>query len=519
MAAALEVELKLVGDPSELSAAFENLSGDPPIRQTLLSTYYDTPEGHLRRRGFALRVREESASRELTLKQDRGDGLTRGEWTSPMDGPSVDLDILPRHAPRDALGISDPAALEPKFLTEIERSKKETRTGDAWVEVCLDTGRIVAGDRQEPVEELEFELLNGPVTDMLSGVRSVLGERCLSIGTRSKAERGMDLSRGASPVAVRGTKVYLDASDTVDRALAKVARATSMQLMGNLAPIVEASDAEGVHQLRVSLRRLRSALLFFKDHLGSRAAELNVEGRRALKRLGPARDFDVFLLETLPPVIDANVEEFALLRLRKGAEDRRRPAYEDVHRLIADPRFNRFLLDLMCVAESGGLVVRQADEPLTATATRMLARRYRALMKSGRSFDGLAEPQRHRVRIALKKLRYACEYSRTLFPDPATGAYLRCLSELQDDLGRMNDAAVARWISLDVAGDDPDIAAGASLVGDWSGRWARSAEPRLRKTWLKFAETKPFWQASEQTGAQRTAVPPHSAPEQEQRQQ
>ena len=492
------VEVKLTGRLAELSAAFDDLSGTPPVCQRLLTTYYDTQAGHLRRRDFALRIRTRGGDRELTLKRDAGDGLTRGEWNSLLppasgDDPSPKLSQLPAEAPIGDLGIADDDALEPTFLTDIERTKKEVQTGDAVVEVSLDTGRIVAGERRTRVAELEFELLSGPVEDMLTGARSLLQERRLAIGTRSKAARGTGLLLGTSPAAIRASRVKLDPADSIDRALAKVIQATSMQVTGNLAPVLEAGDPEGIHQLRVALRRLRSALLFLKHHLGSRAAALNREARRALKRLGPARDLDVFLLETLPPVIDANPGVSSLLRLRDAARERRDAARESARKLILGRRFNRFVLDLLEVAHSGGLVARDADEPLLETARRRLSARYRSLMKAGTGFDQLTESERHRVRISVKKLRYACDYSRGLFPGPAVRSYLTRLSALQDDLGRLSDASVARQISKELAAADPRAAEGASRVGDRSDEWVRSAEPGLIESWRTLVATEPFW--------------------------
>ena len=496
-----EIEVKLTGSPGDLIEAFGSLRGSRPTHAHLLTTYYDTPDGRLRRKGFALRVREKGGARELTLKQDRGDGLTRAEWSTPLEGPRgrgerPDPGLLPSQAPRAALGIEDPAALEPAFLTDFERRTKELRAGGAAVEVALDLGRIVAGERQESLAELEFELLSGPVDDMLSAVRSVVREHRLSLGTRSKAARGMDLSRGVSPSGVKATPADLAASHTIDEALARVCRVSSIQALGNLAPIMQAGDPEGVHQLRVSLRRLRSALLFFRDHVGSRAKTLNKNARRALKRLGPARDLDVFLIETMPPVAAANPAEPGLSRLRVAAEARRSAACEDVHRLIRGPRFNRFLLDLLTAAESGGLAVTGAAEPLLAVARHRLALRHGRLMKLAGGFDHLTPTERHRVRLALKKLRYACDYSRGLFPGSATQAYLKRLSGLQDDLGQLNDAAVAQRISSRIAAEDPDAAAGASLVSAWCVEQLRAAEPGLRNTWRQFADTSPFWLVS-----------------------
>ncbi|MCZ0934252.1 MAG: CHAD domain-containing protein [Gemmatimonadetes bacterium] len=498
MLATVEVEVKLTGSAAELSAAFDDLGGPRPARERLLTVYYDTPEGHLRRRGFAIRIRSGSGFRELTLKRDEGDGLTRGEWTSRLPLATREDETpralrLPPDAPVNDLGIADAGALRPTFLTDIERTKKEVRTGDARVEVSLDTGRISAGEREARIAELELELLSGPVEDVLTGARALLEKRRLRIGTRSKAAQGTDLLLGTSPPPVRATRVKLDPADSIDGALAKVVRAASIHVTGNLAPVLETGDPQGIHQLRVSLRRLRSALRFLKPHLGSRAAALNREARRALKRLGPARDLDVFLLETLPPVIEANPGMSSLPRLRGAARERRDAAHESARKVIRGRRFNRFVLDLLRVAHGGGLVVRDADEPLPTTARRRLNETYRSLMTAGSGFDRLTEPERHRVRIALKKLRYACDYSRTLFPGPAVDTCLRRLSALQDDLGRLNDASVARRISQELATADPLAAEGASRVGDWYDRWAREAEPGLIESWRTFVATEPFW--------------------------
>ncbi|WP_310755258.1 CHAD domain-containing protein [Candidatus Palauibacter soopunensis] len=496
--ATVEVEVKLTGDPAELAAVFGDLGGTRPAREQLVTVYYDTPEGHLRRRGFALRIRRGRGVRELTLKRDEGDGLTRGEWTSLLPPAAPEdatprLDQLPPEAPVGELAIPDADALNPTFLTDIERTKKEVRTGDALIEASLDMGRISAGEREAAVAELELELLSGPVGDMLAGARALLEKRRLRLGTRSKAASGTDLLLGTSPPAVRATRVKLEPADSIGGALAKVVRAASIHVTGNLAPVLEAGDPEGIHQLRVSLRRLRSALLFLKPDLGSRAAALNREARRALKRLGPARDFDVFVLETLPPVIEANPRVSALLRLREAAEGRREAALASARKLILGRRFNRFVLDLLQVAHGGGLVVEDSDASLVDTARDRLVARYRSLMEAGSGFDRLTEPERHRVRIALKKFRYACDYSRALFPGPAVGPYLRRLSALQDDLGRLNDASVARLIARELAAADPSAAEGASRVGDWYDRWAREAEPGLVESWRTFAATEPFW--------------------------
>ncbi len=485
--------MKLIGDSAVLPVAFATLNGSSHATQNVLSTYYDTPDGHLWRRGFTLRLRKKRDAHELTLKQEGGNGLKRGEWTSVVTKPEVDIRLLPQDAPRAEIGVIFPEEVEPRFCSDIERTKTIFKTGDAVLEVSLDMGRIVAVERQMPVAELEFELLSGSVADMLTGVRSIMQNNDLSISTQSKASRGMDLLKNAPPPAVRATKPDLDASDTIEEAIAKVIAVTAMQTMGNLAAAVDARDPEGVHQLRVSLRRLRSALLVFRDQLGSWAGDLNTEARRALRQLGPVRDFDVFLSETLPPVVAGNPDEPGLACLGETAVKRQEEAYRDVRKLLADRRFNGFLLDLLTVAEGGGLVVEGADQSLIPTARRTLAKQHKRVMKAGETFDLLTEAQRHEVRIALKKLRYACDYFQIVFPRQLTRPYLKRLVALQDYLGRLNDMTVAGQITRELAAGDANAALGAALVKGWYNHHLLTAEPHMRRAWRKFAGAEPFW--------------------------
>lgn len=488
----MEIELKLVGNPVDLPATFAAVTGDRYVTRNLVSTYYDTADGSLWRRGFTLRVRERQGAHELTLKQEGGSALKRGEWTVRIENPTADIGLLPPDAPRAAIGAIGPGELQPRFLSDIERRQAEFGTGDALLEVSLDIGRIVAGERQMSVAELEFELLGGPITDMLAAVRSILQERRLVIGVRSKASRGMDLVRDAPPAPVKATGPDLRAADTVDAAVAKVIAVTTMQLMGNLAA-AGARQPEGVHQLRVSLRRLRSALAIFKAPLIPRAGDLTVEARLALKRLGPARDMDVFLLETLPRVADFNAGASGLTRLHELAEERQAEAYEQVRRLLADQHFSRFILDLLLIAEGGGSPAGSAGGSLVGKARRLLSRRHRKVVKAGQGFARLTQLQRHDLRLALKELRYACDYFQILFPGKAKRPYVKRLAGLQDDLGTSNDATVASRVARKLAAGDRDGETGVALVTGWSRHRLRAVEPHLRRAWRQFAEAKPFW--------------------------
>lgn len=499
-ATASRVQLKLAGSASELHNAFARLQGSSKATQIILSTYYDTSDGYIWRRGFSLSLRENRDNYELTLKQRDGGLSERRYWTSFLAKPVVELGALPKNAPRAKIGVILPEELGPRFSSEVQRKTKIVTTGEATFNVSLYEGKIVAAKRQSPVAELEFTLLSGPASDLLACVDSTLQDYELFISPQSEASLGVGLLTGAPPATVRAAKPYLDASNTIDETVAKVIDVTAKQVMGNLAAAADGRDPEGVHQLRVSLRRLRSALLIFKKHLGPRAIHLDREAKRSLKLLGAARDLDVFLSETLAPVITGNSDEPGLVHLGRLAAKRRNDAYARVRELMSDRQFNRLLVNLLTVAQGDQLVVRDADASLIPTARRTLTKRHKRVMQAGNDFDRLSEEQRHEVRIELKKLRYACDFFQTVFPGAATPAYLRRLADLQEQLGQLNDAAVAGQITKDLAAGDTDAAIGAALVKGWHAHGLQAIEPEMRDSWRKFARAKPFWLSQSSRG-------------------
>ncbi len=198
-ATAVEIELKLVGSRTELSGQFANLNGGRDTSQRIFSTYYDTPDHRLWRRGFTLSLRRKREAHELSLQQEVSGWLERAAWTSLIAKPVVDIGLLPENAPRAEIGVILPEEFEPRFFSQIDRETRVVRTGDAVLEASLDLGQIVAGERTMPVAELELRLLSGPIADILTWVRTLLQDSPILLSTQSKASRGMNLLKDAPP--------------------------------------------------------------------------------------------------------------------------------------------------------------------------------------------------------------------------------------------------------------------------------------------------------------------------------
>ena len=193
-----EVELKLsleAGDHEALLQA-SCLAGQPVATFHLANTYFDTPDVLLNRHRVALRVREKNGVYIQTLKTkgESVNGLSRrGEWEWQIEGPNLDgtrlTDVWP-----DSLGEVDTAALSPVFCTDFERKVIDIQWQGAQIELALDWGSVIAGNRTQPISEVELELKAGDESALTSFAQELGKVVPLKPENSSKAERGYRLA-------------------------------------------------------------------------------------------------------------------------------------------------------------------------------------------------------------------------------------------------------------------------------------------------------------------------------------
>lgn len=494
----VEIEIKLAGGRRKVAAAAADAAAAGATTSPVESAYYDAQDRRLWRAGYTLRLRPKKGRYELTLKTRGTGAMVRGEWTALLDRPTADLTLLPRDAPMALRSFVTADALHPVFRTEIERSTHVVDAHGARAEIAIDQGRIVAagGKKAGHVREVELELIDGAAAGLVAQAKALAETYGLHISTVTKADRGFGVADDRPPPWARAEAPDLRPDMTTGAALAAFVASAAAHILGNVAAAADGRDPEGVHQLRVGLRRLRSAVALFGPDLGERGRQWNRDAKRALRALGPARDLDVFLAETLPAMGEAGLEGVSLRALRRQAEDERCAAYADVRRMLKTKRFTRLCLDLMAASVEPPV----ADErPVVQVAAALLQERLDAALAVGEGFARLSTEDRHRVRIAVKKLRYALDFCEPLFPQKAAASYLKRLKRLQEDLGLLNDAAVAGDLAAGLAAGTAEgqprraAEAGAAVVARWqAGRLAR-ADKRMVERWTAFAKAKPFW--------------------------
>lgn len=504
-----EFELKFaVNEATLASLKASPVLGEGEFRraQRLTSVYFDTPDHALKAAGLVLRIRRKRTTLLLAAKWAvASEGLfARGEHEVVCPSPAPDLSLLgPEIAERIRAVVKDEPLL-PVFTTDIRRSLRLVRFGGSTIELALDTGTVVAGMRSEPIREIEIELKDGSA-DAIYDFAAMLAKSCaLSIVALSKSERGFLLASGKAPKVARTPVAPLAGAATVDDLIAGVIGSCIQQFVSNWPAFQRAERVDAVHQMRVSLRRLRAMVgLFNRAYPSPAFTDLRNEAKRIASAMGDARNWDVFaeMVRNGPMVAVSSVSGFG--DLLAGVEERRRVAYAEVRALLEDPATTQFVIAAEAFVARRGWRTALATGDLSGLAAApqgfaadSLSRLDRKVRKRGRGLADKTAEERHEVRIALKGLRYAAELYAPLFTNPGDAKqYTAAAARVQDTLGSSNDMAVAGDLVTRLP-PAPTHVARAQAVGVVLGWFARGLEIEgrdIRKTWKGFRTSPRFW--------------------------
>lgn len=511
-----ELELKLALDPSDVPRLLEHplvlaAATGPAEIQGLRTVYFDDRDFSLAEQGLSLRLRRAGDRQWQTVKLDgepAAAGLfSRGEIESEVPGERPDLEAIPDEAARArVVAALDGRPLEPVFETVMRRTHLVLRDDVAEWSLDLDEGEIRSGFASEPICEVELELRDGPVSHLFEFALALSDAVALRPGARSKSERGHALRTGLRPTAVRARPVVLPPDATLKQAIVPIARSCLAQIGENAAVAYEGVDLEGVHQMRIGVRRMRALVALVRQVLPSiRLGRLRGPLRGLGALLGEVRDLDVFVEQSLEPNCLRRADDPGLEGLRAGALALRDERRQALRTALLAPRTARLLLELghwIATTEEQDLeggdpsvaLARRADHFADGALTRLLRK---ARKRAPAAIAGSAS-ERHRLRITLKKLRYAGEFFRSLFDAREAKRFLRRLERLQDWLGVQNDLATERQVLqqiLDRAPLEqlPELSRSAGFLEGWGARGQEKASRKLAKQWARFEETRPFW--------------------------
>jgi inorganic triphosphatase YgiF len=512
-----EIELKLALDRAAVRRAAD-LARHPAVMAVrrgrartsrVTSTYFDTPDFALEHAGIALRVRRDGARWLQTVKgpplASEGGALhahDEHEW--PLARPSLDparFAQTPWH--RVFSKVQKQGKLSPLFATDIVRRTLALEFAEGTTAtLAIDVGAIRTKrppGRRASIAEIEIEIADGNPEPAYRLALALLDDWPLSIATATKASRGYALVRGdpeGGKAPIRAEAVEFAPDAPADEALRAVAQGCLRHIGANATGLVTSADPEWVHQMRIGTRRLRSCLALLESIYGkSRVAPLVKEVRWLAAILGEARDWDVLAEETLSPLAGALAQDPVarkdLARLRRSIGGHRSAARKAARDAVRSARFQRMMLSIGAFCAERGDPQAHPIESAQKFAARLLTHRHARLLDRGAALESGTPEERHAVRIAAKKLRYAAEFFSPPDPRKRNRAYLKALSRLQDALGHAQDAQTAIRLAAGLARKSDDATVGA--VRGWAAAQTAAQKPEIARSWERFLAAKPFW--------------------------
>ncbi len=206
-------------------------------------------------------------------------------------------------------------------------------------------------------------------------------------------------------------------------------------------------DPEFLHDLRVAVRRTRSALTQIKGVLPADRVATFRDGFGWLGQVtGAKRDLDVFLLQypdyrdSVPVDLRDDLEPFRRFLVEESARER-----EALARRLASPHFHRLVKEWRAFLEAPPDLdaAEKAGERVKAVADARVWRLFRRIIRAGRAIGDIAAPEQlHELRKDCKKLRYLMEFFASLYPTQDLDPLIKALKGLLDILGEHQDLAV-----------------------------------------------------------------------------
>jgi inorganic triphosphatase YgiF len=516
----LETELKLRLSPEDAHRLQHNplltsLTISRPVTRKLSTTYYDTPDLYLLSHHVAFRLRHVGKKWIQSIKGGGGAALglhQRYEWES----------AVPTGEP-DFTQISDPALirlfdraelrgqLRALFTTDFKRSTRMLRLVDgSEIEFSLDQGIIrTPADSAREICEIELELKSGNAQALYQFALDILRFIPFRLENASKAERGYALVTDFRAAPLRAVPVQLKTEMKLDEAFKAIVRNCLSHLHGNEAGMLQYHDPEYLHQIRVALRRARTARRVFVRVFGATAFAPPARELKWLSHyLGTARDWDVFVLQTLSEVRDYFQEHPGISVLWEECEQMWQNRNDAAREAVGSTRYTEAMLRLGAwlnaetwfpapdpqqnesrKARLEWSVKKFADNTLTHGHEKLKKYHKRA---GRRSTEGV-----HALRIAVKEQRYVAEFFSDLYRRKKVKRYIKSLTGLQETLGAVIDAAVTERLLNEVgAVEGRDEKSGTcearGIVLGWIAQRGVAKSSELDEVWGNF-EKKRFW--------------------------
>jgi CHAD domain-containing protein len=444
------------------------------------------------------------AQRAESLAEQRGGWRLERLWPTPFDGrsgcawpPASPPPVIATGATPAAMGTDVPANLIPIVAFDGRSLALPTAqvAGDSLVTLIHGRLRAVANERECCRLRVEGAAAGALALELAEDL-------AIEVPRAGLAAEGLALARGITlPPRALGAPAISGELSLTNAFGAIIGHLTDVLVHWGSLIAAEADGLEPVHQARVAVRRLRSAISIFNSAIGSVAlAEIKAMLKALNSHLGPARDWDVFVTGVGQSVGDAFGSERSVMRLLQSAERRRAACYVGLRTYLRSSAFRMLTLRLALLAgdPSGQAPPAQDQKPdasstLAEMAARTLDKKLKDLVQQAENIEGMPADSLHAMRLDGKRMRYAAEFFAPLFEGRSSRRFVRHLTALQDALGRFNDGAAAALLLSELTGTTSDHAFAVGVVRGFVAARSDGARQDIFRSWRKLAHDRKFW--------------------------
>lgn len=419
--------------------------------QGMRDSYLDTPTRLLMRAGVACRLRRVGKRATLTLTSlapfqeglmdlsECDEELQPGDWSwpAPLPGREIRARLRPLTRRLDVVCL---------FEAEQHRRLYDVRTQDgAHLEVAADGAGLAGVEGGEKLHHIKIALREGSIGSLwrfANGLEKALKLKPAKVPPFIALLRAVGLSE---PAPAEGAALRIRPGDATRKAAARALALHFRHLVWHVPGTRLGINPECLHDMRVSLRRLRASLRLFRDYLPPSLAErVAAELQWLGQSLGGARDLDVHLqkcttlLGQRPETVHAAVET-----CRREMGRRRERAHDSLCRDLKSVRFQ-------ALKKGCRDLIRKLQHPLTTEGgaiavegASIMEAELQGILAVGRDItDDSPDEALHHLRIRCRNMRYACEILGDVYGKPFA-KMARRLTSLQDVLGAHQDAVMA----------------------------------------------------------------------------
>ncbi|MFM2483211.1 CYTH domain-containing protein [Celerinatantimonas sp. YJH-8] len=492
-----EIELKFYA-PDGCLGALQHILDEFSILQHeirhLRSVYFDTTERHLRRLQMGLRIRTGDEQNVQTLKtagRNIGGLHERPEFNQVIEGNHPELGRF-EHVdwPDDIDLMQLETQLLPIFVTDFLRTTwLIDLENETLIEVALDSGQLQADDKQEPIQEIELELVKGDVAQLFLLARQLTQLEGIQLVSTSKAKRGYALADELpAEQSHELTFVPLSTADSISDAFMHGLEYALQHWQSHQQIFNQTDDLTAVKQLKQAAMLMHQVLTIYQDVL-----EFDCEWHDELLWLARQMSWvdEVLSIEKL---LDQQGEFIRKLPNRRAItrylEECRQslPDLSEIHQLLSSPRYNRLVVDIVSWLNQGERARAKQELSLIEFAVSALEYSWSELKESDLGSEKLEFSQYERLAGLLRRNLMVGNCFGNLFPTPERDDFRLLWFDI---LGGIEDLRVLEPIAdmLETADDDDD----ARQIRKWLQRKQESIVDAMEFTRIEVLLRQDYW--------------------------